>query len=93
MAGLPASHLSLKDRGALKPGYMADVVVFDPATIRDHSTFEDPHHYSIGVSTVLINGVLALEQGEPTGAASGWVVRGRGWSDWNDGGCRANSSQ
>ncbi len=93
MTGLPASHLGLKDRGALKTGYMADVVVFDPATIRDHSTFEDPHHYSTGVSTVLVNGVLALERGEPTGAASGRVVRGRGWSGWNDGGCRANSGE
>lgn len=70
---------------------MADVVVFDPVKIRDHSTFEDPHHYATGVSTVLVNGVLALERGEPTGAVSGRVVRGRGWKGWSDGGCRADS--
>ncbi|MHC9086062.1 N-acyl-D-amino-acid deacylase family protein [Luteimonas sp. RIT-PG2_3] len=89
MTSLPAQHLSLRERGLLQKGYMADVVVFDPATIKDHSTFEDPHHYATGVSTVVINGVVALDKGEPTGAASGRVVHGRGWSGWPDGGCRA----
>lgn len=92
MTSLPAQHLSLRERGLLQAGYMADVVVFDPATIRDHSTFEDPHHYATGVSTVVVNGVVALDKGEPTGAASGRVVRGRGWSGWPDGGCRAAPS-
>jgi len=91
MTGLPAAHLGLRDRGALKPGYAADVVVFDPAQIRDHSTFEDPHRYATGVSTVLVNGVPALDNGEPTGAPSGRVVRGRAWRGWEDGGCRASS--
>ena len=89
----PAANLGLKERGSLKPGYFADVVVFDPATIRDNATFEKPQQFAAGVSHVLINGGLALRDGEPTGAATGQVVRGRGWTGWSDGGCRASASQ
>jgi N-acyl-D-amino-acid deacylase len=75
----PAEVLKIRERGALKPGYFADVVVFDPATIRDHATFEKPHQYSTGVQHVWVNGVQVLRDGEHTGAKPGRVVRGLGW--------------
>lgn len=77
---LPATNLGIKDRGALKPGYYADVVVFDPATIGDRSTFEKPHQYSIGVRDVFVNGVAVLKDGEHSGATPGRAVRGAGWN-------------
>lgn len=79
MTSLPASNLGLKQRGALKPGYYADVVVFDPATIRDRATFEEPHQYAEGVVHVLVNGVSVIREGEHTGAKPGRSVRGSGW--------------
>ena len=85
----PASVLGLRERGSLKEGYFADVVVFDPAKIQDHATFAEPHQYSTGVSQVVVNGQLALEDGEPTAARPGRFVRGRAWTGWKDGGCRA----
>ncbi len=91
MTGLPASNLSLKDRGLLRAGYFADVVVFDPATIQDHSTYENPHQLATGVKYVLVNGQLALSDGAPTGAHSGQFVRGRAWSGWDKGRCRASA--
>jgi N-acyl-D-amino-acid deacylase len=91
LTSLPASNLALKDRGRLAAGYFADIVVFDPATIQDHATFEKPQQYSTGVSHVVINGGVALENGEPTGKATGRVVRGQGWKGWPDGGCRATA--
>ncbi len=91
LSGLPAQNLSLTDRGLLKKGYYADVVVFDPRTIQDHATFEKPHQYSTGVSEVLVNGRLAIKAGEPTGAKPGRFVRGRGWTGREGGGCRASS--
>ncbi len=89
LTSFPAANLGLKDRGSLKPGMYADVVVFDPATITDHATFERPHQLSTGVDHVLVNGGFALRDGKPTGAGTGRVVRGRGWTGWPDGGCRA----
>ncbi len=91
LSALPSQNLGLHDRGLLKPGYFADVVVFDPATIQDHATFEKPHQFSTGVSEVVVNGQLALANGEPTAARPGQVVRGRGWTGWKDGGCRASA--
>src|SRR5262245_26800060 len=85
----PASVLGLRERGSLKEGYFADVVVFDPAKIQDHATYAEPHQYSTGVSEVIVNGQLALENGEPTAARPGRFVRGRAWTGWKDGGCRA----
>ncbi|MBA4146886.1 MAG: D-aminoacylase [Verrucomicrobia bacterium] len=75
----PAANLKIKERGSLKPGYFADVVVFDPATIQDHATFEKPHQYSTGVQHVFVNGTQVLKDGEHTGAKPGRIVRGPGW--------------
>jgi len=91
LTSLPASNLALKHRGKLAAGYFADVVVFDPATIQDHATFEKPLQYSTGVTHVVINGGVALSNGEPTGKATGRVVRGQGWKGWPDGGCRVSA--
>jgi N-acyl-D-amino-acid deacylase len=76
---LPAENLKLKARGALKKGYFADVVIFDPAKIQDHATYEKPHQYATGVRDVFVNGVQVLKDGEHTGAKPGRVVRGPGW--------------
>ncbi len=81
---LPATNLKLKDRGKLQEGYFADVVVFDPATIQDHATFQEPHQLSTGVSHVFVNGVLTIDNGEHTGAKAGRVVRGPGWTGWKE---------
>lgn len=80
---LPATTLALTDRGALKPGYAADLVLFDPATIIDHATFDEPHQYSTGVRDVWVNGVRVLKDAEHTGATPGAVVRGPGWDGWS----------
>lgn len=77
---LPAANLGITERGALRPGYFADVVVFDPATIADLSTFEKPHQYSIGMRDVFVNGVAVLRSGEHSGATPGRAVRGAGWN-------------
>ena len=76
---LPASTMKIEKRGALKVGYYADVVVFDPAKVQDHSTFEDPHQLSTGMSHVFVNGVQVLRDGAHTGATPGRVVRGPGY--------------
>jgi N-acyl-D-amino-acid deacylase len=88
----PAAVLNLRERGSLEEGNFADVVVFDPAKVQDHATFENPHQYATGVSQVIVNGVLALEDGEPTAARPGRFVRGRAWKGGEGGGCRANAS-
>ena len=75
---LPVTNLGITQRGLLKPGYFADVVVFDPATIRDHATFEKPAQYATGVAHVWVNGVQVLNGGEPTGAVAGRFVKGPG---------------
>jgi N-acyl-D-amino-acid deacylase len=79
LTSLPAENLKIKDRGRLAPGYFADVVVFDPATVGDKATFAEPHQLSVGVKHVIVNGTLVLENGEPTSARPGRVVRGPGW--------------
>ena len=78
LSGLPAARLKLEGRGTLAPGGFADVVVFDPATIRDHSTFAKPQQYATGVSHVWVNGTQVLKDGEPTGATPGRFVKGPG---------------
>ena len=84
LSGLPATNLKIRHRGFLKEGYYADVVVFDPATIQDHATFEKPHQYSTGVYHVFVNGEQVLKDGEHTGATPGRVVRGPGWTGWKN---------
>jgi N-acyl-D-amino-acid deacylase len=79
---LPAENLGLRRRGTLAAGNFADVVVFDPASIIDHATFDEPHQYSTGVRHVFVNGVQVLRDGEHTGAKPGRVVRGPGWTGW-----------
>ena len=86
LTSLPASNLGIKGRGLLGDGYYADVVVFDPATIQDHATFEKPQQLSTGVRDVFVNGVQVLEDGKHTGAKPGRFVRGPGWTGWADGG-------
>src|SRR6185295_6438926 len=75
LTSLPATNLKIRDRGLLKPGYFADVVLFDPAKIQDHATFDQPHQYATGVVHVWVNGTQVLSDGEPTGAKPGRVVR------------------
>jgi len=82
MTSLPAYNTNIQNRGQLTEGYFADIVVFDPLTISDHATFENPHQYSTGVEQVFVNGVQVLEYGEHTGATPGRVVRGPGWTGW-----------
>jgi N-acyl-D-amino-acid deacylase len=91
LSAQPALNLSLPERGMLKRGYFADVVIFDPKTIQDHATYAQPHQLATGVSYVLVNGKLALKEGQATGAASGRFVRGRAWTGSPGGGCRASS--
>lgn len=79
LTALPAANLGLRRRGSLAPGYYADVVAFDPGTITDHATFEEPHQYATGVVHVLVNGVPVLRDGEHTGATPGRFVKGPGW--------------
>jgi N-acyl-D-amino-acid deacylase len=76
---LPAENLKIRGRGALSPGYFADVVIFDPEKIQDHATYDRPHQYSTGVAHVFVNGIQVLKNGEHTGATPGRVVRGPGW--------------
>ncbi len=75
MSSLPAQTFRLKNRGELKPGFIADVVVFDPATVSDPSTFSDPHHYAAGFSDVIVNGVPVIQNTTFTAARPGRPVR------------------
>ena len=93
LSGLPASNLSLTERGLLKPGFFADVVVFDPKSVRDHATYDKPHRLATGVEEVWINGIRALRDSQATGAASGRVVHGRAWTGGGGAGCRAQRGQ
>lgn len=79
LTSLPASNLKIKKRGELRIGYYADVVVFDPLTIKDNATFENPHQYASGVLHVLVNGIQVIKDGEHTGAKPGRFVKGPGW--------------
>jgi N-acyl-D-amino-acid deacylase len=76
---LPATTFKLKNRGCLRADCFADIVVFDPAKIQDHATFEKPHQYATGVQHVFVNGVQVLRDGEHTGAKPGQFVRGPGY--------------
>jgi dihydroorotase/N-acyl-D-amino-acid deacylase len=79
MTSRPAARVGLTDRGILRPGLAADLTVFDPASIRDVSTFEDPNHYSVGVRYVLVNGRAVIEEGRITSERPGRILRGPGY--------------
>ena len=79
LSALPAENLRVDHRGRLKENYFADVVVFDPAKIQDHATYEKPHQYATGMVHVFVNGVQVLKDGDHTGAKPGRFVRGPGW--------------
>lgn len=78
LSGLPATNLGLDGRGFLEEGYFADIAIFDPATIADRATFEQPHQYAVGMKHVLVNGVPVLRDGEHTGATPGRALKGPG---------------
>ena len=78
MTGGAAAALGLADRGLLAEGQAADVVLFDPATIIDRSTYDDPHQYPAGIGTVIVNGTVVIDAGEHTGALPGRLLRRRG---------------
>jgi N-acyl-D-aspartate/D-glutamate deacylase len=82
MTSAVASKLSLRDRGVIREGAHADLVLFDPRTIADRATFERPLQRSEGVRHVFVNGVAALLDGEPTDARAGVALRGPGWVGW-----------
>jgi N-acyl-D-amino-acid deacylase len=84
LTSLPAESLRLRDRGRLHRGYFADIVVFDPKTVADNATFDDPHQYASGVVHVLVNGTPVIREAEHTGALPGRVVRGPGWQPYRD---------
>jgi N-acyl-D-aspartate/D-glutamate deacylase len=81
MTSLPASRMGLADRGILKPGMAADVVAFDPATVRDRSTYADPLHYSEGIPYVCVNGELVVDGGRITDARPGRPLMGPGYRE------------
>jgi N-acyl-D-aspartate/D-glutamate deacylase len=79
MTSLPANRLGLADRGILREGMKADVVVFDPATVKDKASYENPAQYSTGIAWVLVNGQAVVANGKPTNATPGVVLRGPGY--------------
>jgi N-acyl-D-aspartate/D-glutamate deacylase len=79
MTGLPASRVGLKDRGLLREGAYADLAIFDPQTVRDRSTFENPNQYAEGIPYVIINGQLSVDNGQRTKSLAGRVLRGPGY--------------
>jgi len=79
MTSLPASNLKIKKRGSLKVGHFADIAIFNPNTIQDHATFEEPKQYATGMAHVFVNGIQVLKDGEHTGEKPGRIVRGPGW--------------
>lgn len=78
LSRLPADNLGLDRRGRLAEGYFADIVVFDPATVADRATYENPHQYAVGVRDVLVNGTPALRDGAFTGVLPGRALYGPG---------------
>jgi len=82
ITSLPAQRERLRNRGLLKQGFFADITVFDPATIIDKATYENPTQTSVGVKYVFVNGQLEYEDDKLTGAQAGRVLRGPGWNGW-----------
>jgi len=83
LTSLPAQNLKIKNRGLLQAGYFADVVIFDPETVTDKATFQEPHQYAEGVEHVFVNGTQVLKDGEHTGATPGRFVKGPGYQAKN----------
>jgi N-acyl-D-amino-acid deacylase len=79
MTGLAAAQLQIRERGELRPGWFADIVVFDPATVVDNATFERPHQYSTGIRHVIVNGIVTVEDEQHTGARAGRALYGPGY--------------
>lgn len=79
LANVPAKHLKLQKRGELKAGYYADIIVFDPAKVKDNATYEKSHQYSDGMEDVFVNGIAVFKAGAPTGLAAGRFVKGPGY--------------
>jgi N-acyl-D-amino-acid deacylase len=82
LTALPAHNLKIRNRGELKPGFFADIAIFDPKTVNDKATFEEPHQLATGMVHVFVNGTQVLRDGQHTGAMPGQVVRGPGWKGW-----------
>jgi N-acyl-D-amino-acid deacylase len=80
---MPAERLKFGDRGLLRPGMKADIVVFDPATVADRATFDKPHQYSVGFRHVVVNGKLALKDGQVTKERPGRVLYGPSYAPTN----------
>ena len=91
LTGFPAQTISISDRGLLKKGYFADIVVFDPNTIADHATYDNPDQLATGVEQVIVNGGFAIKDGVATKAPTGRVVHGRAWTGATGGGCKAKA--
>jgi dihydroorotase/N-acyl-D-amino-acid deacylase len=79
MTGLPAGNLGLKTRGLIREGYFADITIFDPKTVIDRATFEDPNQYPVGINFVIVNGEIEVDNGQRTPALAGRVLRGSGY--------------
>lgn len=80
MTGLPASNVGLKQRGLLREGYFADITIFDPKTVIDRATFEQPNQYPVGINYVIVNGRIEVDNGQRTPALAGRVLRGPGYT-------------
>jgi dihydroorotase/N-acyl-D-amino-acid deacylase len=79
MTGLPASNVGLKQRGLLREGYFADITIFDPKTVIDRATFEEPNQYPVGINYVIVNGQIEVDKGQRTSINAGHVLRGPGY--------------
>jgi N-acyl-D-aspartate/D-glutamate deacylase len=79
MTSMNAEKINIADRGLLKEGYWADVTIFNPDTVIDKATFENPHQYPVGIPYVIVNGAVVLDNGKHTGARPGKVIRGPGY--------------
>jgi N-acyl-D-aspartate/D-glutamate deacylase len=79
MTGLPAANVGLKERSLVRQGYFADITIFDPRTVIDRATFEDPNQYPVGINYVIVNGQLEVDNGKRTPALAGRPLRGPGF--------------
>ena len=79
MTGLPAANVGLKQRGLIREGYFADITIFDPKTVIDRATFEEPNQYPVGINFVMVSGQIEVDKGQRTPALAGRVLRGPGY--------------